>query len=468
MNRSTHAAGWSAILSGQYGLYTAMLNGGMLLFAINTFVVATVMPSVVEDLGRVGLLTWAFSLFAVGSIVGAAGAGPARERWGARRAYAGAGLLLGIGLLGSTLAPDMLTFVGWRLVQGVGGGAIAAQSYGLVGAMFPERLRGHVLSTISTTWGVATLGGPAYGALFSDGSLWRWAFGSLVPLTIVFAALAWLYVAGKPADGARARIPYWRLALLAFAVLAFSATSLTRNGAIQVLLVVAAIALTAAAFLRDARAQQRIFPRGVTAIHTELGALYWLFFLISVMISFVNAYTTYYLQVLHGLAPLTAGYVFAIQSFLWTAAALAVAGFPASQTTRLIISGLTLMLLSALAIALFLEPGPVWAIAFSIAVSGVGIGFINNPAIQKIIAIAPPDERHMAGASVQTVRNIGMSFGAAAAGAVAVSAGLVDGAPQAIVAHAMQWVYGVNAVIGLIALAIAALVLRNTNGERKE
>ena len=35
-------------------------------------------------------LTWAFSLFAVGSIVGAAGAGPARERWGARRAYAGA------------------------------------------------------------------------------------------------------------------------------------------------------------------------------------------------------------------------------------------------------------------------------------------------------------------------------------------------------------------------------------------
>ena len=49
-----------------------------------------------------------------------------RDAFGARRAYAGAGLLLSIGLVGSALATDMPTLVGWRLIQGIGGGAMAA------------------------------------------------------------------------------------------------------------------------------------------------------------------------------------------------------------------------------------------------------------------------------------------------------------------------------------------------------
>lgn len=438
-----------------------MLNGGMLLFAINQFVVATIMPSVVADLGGVSYLTWAFSLFAVGSIIGAAGAGPARDKWGARRAYSGACVVLGIGLLGSAFASDMLTLVGWRLLQGMGGGALAAQSYGLVASMYPEHLRGRVLSTISTTWGIATLGGPGYGAIFSEGSLWRAAFWSLVPLTLVFAFIAWRYVTGAPDPKRQGRIPYWRLALLALAVLLLSATSLSPIIWIQTVLVIAAITMTAFAFVRDARAEHSIFPRRVTAVMSELGALYWIFFLFSAMIAFVNTYTTFYLQILHGIAPFTAGYLFAIQSFMWTAAALVVAPLPSTQTTRLVIAGLVLLCVSSIVIAMTVSSGPVLVIAIALAVSGTGIGVINNPAIQRIIVVAPPDEKQIAGGSVQTVRNIGMSFGAAAAGTVAVSAGLTDGAARDVVSFSMQWVYGVNALIGVAALVIALLVLRS-------
>ena len=183
------------------------------------------------------------------------------------------------------------------------------------------------------------------------------------------------------------------------------------------------------------------------------------------MIAFVNTYTTFYLQVLHGVAPLSAGYLFAIQSFMWTAAALAVAGLPASRTTALVIAGLALLMLASAGIALSVKTGPVFHIAIAIAISGVGIGFINNPAIQKIIAAAPDDEKQIAGSSVQTIRNIGMSFGAAAAGTVALSAGLTDDAGHQTIAHAMQWVYAVNAIIGIFALAIALLVLRERSGK---
>ncbi|MCC2099284.1 MAG: MFS transporter [Hyphomicrobiales bacterium] len=459
-----HKSPWAEIFSGQYLLYTLMLNGGMLLFAINTFVVATVMPSVVKDLGGVGYLTWAFSLFAVGSIIGAAGAGPARDMWGAKQAYAGAGLLLGIGLLGSALASNMPVLVGWRLLQGIGGGALASLSYGLVAAIYPERLRGHVLSTISSTWGIATLGGPGYGALFAEPGVWRAAFWSLVPLTIVFSLLAWRFVGGARDPSRRTRMPWWRLALLALAVLGLSLTSLTTILWHQGLLVLAAIAMTAAAFMRDARAEHSIFPKRVTAIQTELGALYWIFFFVSMMIAFVSTYTTYYLQTLHDVAPLTAGYLFAIQSFLWTGGALLVASQPLARTGTLVIAGLTLLVIASVGIAITVSSGPVAAIAVSIGISGAGIGFLNNPAIQKIIAVAPPHEKQVAGGSVQTIRNIGMSFGAAISGTIAVTAGLVDGASRAAIANAMHWVYGINAAIGVCALTIAILVLR---GSRK-
>jgi MFS family permease len=449
------AGSWAEIFTGQYVIYTVILNLGMLLFAVNQFVVATVMPSVVADLGGVGYYTWVFSLFAVGAVVGAASASQLREAFGARAAYAGAGLVLGIGLAGSALATDMPTLVAWRVVQGIGGGAVASQAYGLVATFYPEHLRGRVLSVISTVWGIATVGGPGYGAIFAEAGMWRGAFWSLVPLTVGFALLAWRHVEGAQGHGRLSRIPYWRLSLLALAVLLISATSLTRVFWLQGALVIASIIISVIAFVRDTRAERNMFPRQAADITTELGASYAIFFLVSIVMAFVNTYTTFYLQVLHGVSPLAAGYLFAVQSFMWTGGALLAASLRPSLETASIISGLVLLLLAAIGVAFTVESGPVVMIAIAIGLSGLGIGLLNNPAIQRIMAVAPEAEKHIAGTSVQAVRNIGMSFGAAASGMVAASAGLADGAGRATVASAMEWVFGVNVVFAALALAMA-------------
>jgi len=441
----------------------------MLLFAINQFVVATIMPSVVADLGGVSYYTWAFSLFAVGAIVGAASAGTLRNSFGARRAYAGAGLMLSLGLAGSALATDMPTLVGWRLVQGVGGGAMASQAYGLIATIYPQHLRGRVLSVVSTIWGLATVGGPGYGAVFAEAGLWRGAFWSLAPLTVVFAFLVWRFIEDEKRRGGLSRMPYRRLALLALAVVLLSSTSLTREFWLQGGLVIASIAIAAIAFVRDVRAEHNMFPRQMTAVTTELGALYTIFLLVSAVMAFVNTYTTFYLQALHGVAPLTAGYLFAIQSFGWTASALVVATLRPSLETASIVAGLVLVLLASIGIAFTVDSGPVVLIAIFIGVSGAGIGLINNPAIQRIIAVAPDTEKQMAGTSVQAVRNIGLSLGAAASGMVAVSAGLIDGADRTIVAFAMEWVFGVNVAFAALALAIAIPMFARQRGrDRRE
>ena len=71
-------------------------------------------------------------------------------------------------------------------------------------------------------------------------------------------------------------------------------------------------------------------------------------------------------------------------------------------------------------------------------ISGTGMGIMNNPAIQHIMGVASDKERHIAGASVQAIRNIGISFGAALSGMVAASAGLVDNAPREVVANGYE------------------------------
>jgi hypothetical protein len=165
------------------------------------------------------------------------------------------------------------------------------------------------------------------------------------------------------------------------------------------------------------------------------------------------------LQELHGVAPFTAGYLFACQSFFWTAGAFVVATVRPSLEPAAIVAGLVLLVIASLGVALTVDSGPVLLIAFFIGLSGLGIGFLNNPAVQRMIAVAPEEERQMAGNSVQAVRNIGISFGAAASGMVAALSGLVDGAERAVVAHAMEWVFGVNVVFALAALAIGIPML---------
>lgn len=453
------AGRWADIFRGRLGLYTFVLNLGMLLYAINQFVVATIMPTVVSELGGVDYYTWAFSLFAVGAIIGSASAGPVRNAIGVRRSYAGAGLILAIGLTGTALATDMPTLVGFRLVQGIGGGAVASQAYGLVAVIFPQHLRGRVLTVVSTIWGVATVAGPAFGAIFAEHGLWRGAFGSLAPLTLLFATLAWRNIEGGKGHGRLSEIPYWRLALLGLAILLLSATSLNFAAWLRGGLIAASLTLMVVAFRRDAQAAHTMFPRRVTALFTELGAAYWIIMLISVVLAFINTYTTFYLQRLHGIAPFTAGYLFAIQSFMWTIGALMVAGLRDRMETASIVTGLFLILLSASTVAFTVDTGPVAAIAIAIGVNGMAIGFINNPTIQRAIAAAPEAEKHIAGTSVQTVRNIGVSFGAALSGMVAAASGLSDEAGREGVATAMRWVYGVNVLFAALALVMAVPLL---------
>ncbi len=130
------------------------------LFAIDATIVSTAMPTIVARLGGLELYSWVFSIYMLTSALTTPLFGKLSDLFSRRRL-----MLIGIGIfvLGSTLcgaAQSMEMLVLFRAVQGLGGGAIYALSFILVGILFPPETRAKMQGFISSVWGLASILGP--------------------------------------------------------------------------------------------------------------------------------------------------------------------------------------------------------------------------------------------------------------------------------------------------------------------
>jgi MFS family permease len=234
-------AGWSSLFRNGLGIYTVMLNLGIGLHAVDVFIVSTVMPSVVRDIGGADYYTWTTMLYMVASIIGAATGAPMKAGLGARRAYALGGAQFLVGSVGCAISPTMAAMLVARTIQGFGGGLIISLSMGLISELFPEMLRKRVLALVSSTWGVAALIGPAVGGIFAELGSWRGAFWINAPIIAGFMLAAWLRLPERRGAASTSLFPYRRMALLAIGVLAVGLASHWHNPLLQAALIALAI-----------------------------------------------------------------------------------------------------------------------------------------------------------------------------------------------------------------------------------
>ena len=85
------------------------------------------------------------------------------------------------------------------------------------------------------------------------------------------------------------------------------------------------------------------------------------------------------------------------------------------------------MAMGLLGVGLLMAPGPVVALLLSILLIGIGIGVCWAFIAQRIMTSAKHGEENIAAASVATVQQAGIAFGAAIAGLVANASGFGDG-----------------------------------------
>jgi len=161
------------------------------LAAIESTVVATAMPTVVTSLGGIRIYSWVFSGFLLTQTVTMPLWGRFSDLYGRRPVYL-AGLatfLVGSALSGA--AQNMVQLILFRMVQGLGAGALMTLGYTIIGELFGLERRARMQGYISSVWGVASLMGPWAGGLLTDHASWRWVFYINLP----FGAIAMAVIA---------------------------------------------------------------------------------------------------------------------------------------------------------------------------------------------------------------------------------------------------------------------------------
>ncbi len=167
----------------------ARLTVGILLveflFAVQALVVTAIMPAIGHDLGGIEYYGLVFSGFSVAALVAAPTAGRLTDRRGPATPFLIFSGLFLVGTVLSGFAPSMPVLALVRILQGYGSGGAYTVALVSVTRTYPEAGRARVLALLAGAWIVPGLLGPSYGALIASTVGWRWAFISMVPLTLI-------------------------------------------------------------------------------------------------------------------------------------------------------------------------------------------------------------------------------------------------------------------------------------------
>jgi MFS family permease len=443
----TQSASWAELLRGRNGLRSLALAGGVALHAINVYIVTTILPSVVQDIGGLAYYAWNTTLFVSTSILGSALSPKGIDKLGLHRVFLFAILIFVLGTMACALAPSMPWMLAGRTVQGLGGGLLLGLSYSAVRLVFEEPLWPRAMVLVSSMWGIATLAGPAIGGIFAQDGNWRLAFWMVLPFA---AGLAWLVhtqLAGqnrKPRSGLKA--PLGKIAMMIVSVLMVSVASLSDSWIWNFVGLAAGALMTVWIGWLDRHSTARILPTGTYVRGSVLASVYLCVCLLSMGVT-IEVFIPYFLQIIHGTSPLLAGYLMVLLSAGWTLGAFLSSGRSTTTVNKLIKYG---PMLSAVSLALLAMLMPMaglsqgtgqgfwWMLAPLIGV-GLGVGLCWPHLLTRVFKAAPAGQESIASAAIITLQLYAIAMGASLAGMITNAAGLttpggVVGAQQAAAA----------------------------------
>lgn len=448
--------GWSALLKREWLPLLVALVGGVLLHSMNVLMLATVLPSIVEEVGGTSMMSWPTTAFLASSIVAATCTGHLTARLGARTAFCAGALVFGIGALICAVAPSMGVVVAGRFVQGFGGGVLSAMAYVLVGNAFPEPMWPRVAALLSGAWSMSVLVGPMVGGAFATWGNWRGAFYAVTVLAGLLAIVAARALPRARAErgGPVRAMPVGRVVLICLAIAVMSTASVVSLPLTKAGLFLTAVALLIGMILLDRRSKAPLFPSDAFSLGSVTGVAMWFALLVSIAYSPLSIFVPIFLQSLHGFDPLAAGYTVAGASMGWTVSSIVVSGWSLRAAGRLLVAGPFAMAAGLAGVAWQMTAQPVLVLPALIALVGLGIGACWGFGVQRLMGGARPGEGDLAASAVATVQQTGFALGAAAAGIIASLSGLSRGLSTHGVASAAFWV-----PVGFVPVAILATVV---------
>jgi EmrB/QacA subfamily drug resistance transporter len=166
---------WWALSCTSLGMLLATINSGTLIIAL---------PDLERSLNT-GLLelVWVILVYMIASTVLVLTAGRLADLFGRKRAYVGGFLVFALASLGAGFSANGTELILWRILQGIGGAFLFANSAAIVTDAFPRRQLGLAMGTNTMVAAVGLVIGPVLGGALVLIS-WHWVFWFNVPLGI--------------------------------------------------------------------------------------------------------------------------------------------------------------------------------------------------------------------------------------------------------------------------------------------
>jgi predicted MFS family arabinose efflux permease len=182
---------------------------GQVVAAFEGTVVTSAMPTIVRELGGLTAYGWVFSSFLIASTVAVLVCGKLADAFGRLPVFLSGMALF---LVGSCLCSAATSFgglVAFRVVQGLGAGALTPIAMTISADLYTLAERARVQALLTSTWGIANVVGPLIGGWIVLHGSWRWVFFVNVPVGALSAALLALSYRDPPrrARGAVEKVP---------------------------------------------------------------------------------------------------------------------------------------------------------------------------------------------------------------------------------------------------------------------
>ena len=392
----------------------------MFMIAIEATIVSTAMPQIAGQLGDLHLYSWVFSSFLLTQTATTVVFGKLADLYGRKPV-----LLVGIAvfLVGTVLcgfAWSMPSLIVFRLLQGVGAGAIQPVCLTVVGDLYSVQERGKIQGYLASVWGISSVLGPLVGGLIIQHLSWSWIFWINLPIGLAASAgfVAYLHE-GLARERQSVDTVGAALFTLAVASLMVALTEVGTSDHATAFAAAGLCVVSAALFVaQERRARAPMMDFGLWA-RRSIATANIATLLSGMTIIGLTTFLPMYVQGVLGQSPLVAGFTLTMMVLGWPiGATLAAKNFSRFGLRAILLFGAVLLPVGAVAF-LFMGPGvsPVVA-GLGSAVIGLGMGLLSTSAIVIIQDSVGWAERGAATASNIFSRNLGSTLGATALGAI--------------------------------------------------